>query len=254
VRLLWSTGGSALYTQAQSDDWDRIKLKSKQAAPLQHRRCERGTGIRNVTEDDRMKQSNSWPASAGRWLAPILSWVGTLAILSMVSAPAFSQAIPEYRLHPGDKVVIGVYDDPKLLPQEVTVTPDGKISYPLVGELVAGGKTVEQIRAEMETRLKKYISDPIATVIVTDVKGNVAYVIGQVTKPGQIIMNPTINVLQALSMVGGANPYAKLDSIIVIRSSPGGQRVLQFKYGAVSSGKDLSQNVQLESGDVVVVP
>jgi len=57
-----------------------------------------------------------------------------------------------------------------------------------------------------------------------------------------------------LSMVGGANPYAKLDSIIVIRSSSGGQRVLTFKYGAVSSGKDLAQNVQLESGDVVVVP
>jgi polysaccharide biosynthesis/export protein len=233
---------------------DRIKLKSKQAAPLQRRRCERGTAIRNVTEDDRMKLSNSWPASAGRRLAPVLSWVGALAILSAMSAPSFSQVIPEYRLHPGDKVVVGVYDDPKLLPQEVTVTPDGKISYPLVGELVVGGKTVEQIRTEMEVRLKKYISDPIATVIVTDVKGNVAYVIGQVTKPGQIVMNPSINVLQALSMVGGGNPYAKLDSIIVIRSTPGGQRVLPFKYGAVSAGKDLSQNVQLESGDVVVVP
>jgi polysaccharide export outer membrane protein len=201
-----------------------------------------------------MRQSNPWPASVGRRLAPMLSWIGTLALLATMSAPSFSQAIPEYRLHPGDKVVIGVYDDPKLLPQEVTVTPDGKISYPLVGELVVGGKTVAEIRAEMEIKLKKYVSDPIATVIVTDVKGNVAYVIGQVTKPGQIIMNPTINVLQALSMVGGANPYAKLDSIIVIRSTPGGQRVLPFKYGAVSAGKDLSQNVQLESGDVVVVP
>jgi polysaccharide export outer membrane protein len=253
VGLHCSTGGSALYTQAQSDASDRIKLN--QNKPLRFfTGCVRGAGIRNVTEDDRMKQSNSWPASAGRRLAPGLSWAGTLAILSTMSAPSFSQAIPEYRLHPGDKVVIGVYDDPKLLPQEVTVTPDGKISYPLVGELVVGGKTVEQIRAEMEIKLKKYISDPIATVIVTDVKGNVAYVIGQVTKPGQIIMNPTINVLQALSMVGGANPYAKLDSIIVIRSTPGGQRVLSFKYSAVSAGKDLSQNVQLESGDVVVVP
>jgi polysaccharide export outer membrane protein len=201
-----------------------------------------------------MKQSIPWSASAGRRLAPVLSWVGTLAILSTMSAPSFSQVIPDYQLHPGDKVVIGVYDDPKLLPQEITVTPDGKISYPLVGELLVGGKTVGQVRLEMETKLRKYVSDPIATVIVTDVKGNVVYVIGQVNKPGAIIMNPTINVLQALSMVGGANPYAKLDGIIVIRSSSGGQRVLSFKYGAVSSGKDLAQNVQLESGDVVVVP
>jgi len=178
---------------------------------------------------------------------------GAIASLSVMSA-ASAQTVPDYKLHAGDKVVVGVYDDPKLLPQEITVSPDGKISYPLVGVMMVGGKTVEQIRTEMEARLKKYISEPIATVIVTAVTGNAVYVIGQVLKPGQLIMNPTINVLQALSMAGGANPYAKLDSIIVIRSTPGGQRVLPFKYGQVSSGKDLSQNVDLESGDVVVVP
>ena len=91
-------------------------------------------------------------------------------------------------------------------------------------------------------------------VIVTDPKGNLVFVIGQVTKPGAITMNPTINVLQALSIAGGANPYAKLDSIIVIRSSANGQHVLPFRYSQVSAGRDLQQNVQLESGDVVVVP
>jgi polysaccharide export outer membrane protein len=179
---------------------------------------------------------------------------GLLGALTLVSASIHAQALPDYHLHPGDKVIVGVYDDPKLLPQEITVTPDGKISYPLAGEIIAGGKTVEQVRLELQEKLKKYISDPIATVIVTDTKGNVVYVIGQVNKPGSIIMNPTINVLQALSVAGGGNPYAKLDGIIVIRSTAGGQRVLPFRYGAVSSGKDLAQNVQLESGDVVVVP
>lgn len=190
-----------------------------------------------------------------KFAGPFISCAAvTVAIISVLAAPLHAQTLPEYRLHPGDKVVVGVYDDPKLLPQEITIAPDGKISYPLVGEMSVGGKTVEQVRMEMETKLKKYVADPIATVIVTDVKGNVVYVIGQVNKPGQIVMNPVINVLQALSMVGGGNPYAKLDSIIVIRSSPGGQRVLPFKYSAVSAGKDLGQNVPLESGDVVVVP
>jgi len=184
-------------------------------------------------------------------MAALMAWtvVGALG-----GRAAQAQVLPEYKLHPGDKVVVGVYDDPKLLPQEITVTPDGKISYPLVGELLVGGKTVEQVRLEMEAKLKKYISDPIATVIVTGVLGNIVYVIGQVNKPGSFIMNPTINVLQALSLAGGGNPYAKLDGIIVIRSTGGSQRVLPFRYGAVSSGKDLAQNVQLESGDVVVVP
>jgi polysaccharide biosynthesis/export protein len=201
-----------------------------------------------------MKQTRSSVAAGTRpfWTSFLIG--GTVAGLSMMASLVHAQTIPDYKLHPGDKLVVGVYDDPKLLPQEITVSPDGKISYPLVGVMMVGGRTVEQIRVEMETRLKKYISDPIATVIVTDVKGNAVYVIGQVLKPGQLIMNPTINVLQALSMAGGANPYAKLDGIIVIRSTPGGQRVLPFKYGQVSAGKELGQNVDLESGDVVVVP
>jgi polysaccharide export outer membrane protein len=183
-----------------------------------------------------------------------LLFAGAILVSAAMSGAARAQTIPDYRVHPGDKLIVGVYDDPKLLPLEITVAPDGKLSYPMVGVLIVGGKTVEQIRTELEAKLKKYISDPIATVIVTDVKGNVVYVIGQVTKPGSITMNPTINVLQALSIAGGANPYAKVDGIIVIRSSGGTQRVLPFRYGQVASGKDLQQNIELESGDVVVVP
>jgi polysaccharide export outer membrane protein len=178
----------------------------------------------------------------------------TGAALALLGAGVRAQVLPDYKLHPGDKLTVGVYDDPKLLPQDMIVAPDGRISYPMVGELIAGGKTVEQVRLELESKLKKYLSEPIATVIVTETKGNVVYVIGQVTKPGAIEMNPTINVLQALSIAGGGNPYAKLDSIIVIRSAGGAQRIFPFRYGQVSSGKDLEQNIQLESGDVVVVP
>ncbi len=181
--------------------------------------------------------------------------MGCAALLALIMAAASQgQTLPDYKLHPGDKLMVGVYDDPKLLPQEITVAPDGKISYPLVGVILVSGKTVDQIRTEIETRLKKYISDPVATVVVTDVKGNVVYVIGQVTKPGSITMNPTISVLQALSIAGGGNPYAKLDGIIVLRSTGGVQRVLPFKYTQVAAGRDLEQNIQLESGDVVVVP
>ena len=166
-----------------------------------------------------------------------------------------AQVPSEYTIHPGDKLMVGVYDDPKLLPQELSVAPDGKISYPMAGVITAGGKTVEQVRTELEAKFKKYVTDPLAIVILTEVKGNVVYVIGQVVKPGSIVMNPAINVMQALSIAGGGNPFAKLDSIIVIRSSANGtQRVIPFHFGQVSSGRDLQQNIMLESGDVVVVP
>jgi polysaccharide export outer membrane protein len=120
--------------------------------------------------------------------------------------------------------------------------------------VIARGKTAEQLRIEIETRLKRFIADPSVTVVISEVKGNVAYVIGQVNKPGAIEMNPAINVLQALSIAGGLDPYAKADGIIVIRSTATAQTVLNFRYGQVISGKGLQQNVELQSGDIVVVP
>jgi len=168
--------------------------------------------------------------------------------------PAMVATQTDYKIHAGDQLLVGVYDDPKMPPITITVTPDGKFSFPLIGILVAGGKTPEQVRVEMENKLRKFVAEPVVTVSVVEVKGNVAYVIGQVSKPGQIVMNPAVNVLQALSIAGGGNPYAKMDSIIVIRNAVGGQRIMNFHYGQVASGKNLEQNVQLESGDVVVVP
>jgi polysaccharide export outer membrane protein len=174
--------------------------------------------------------------------------------VSAADPPALAATQTDYKIHAGDALLVGVYDDPKMPPINITVTPDGKFSFPLIGIMMAGGKTPEQVRVEMETKLRKYVAEPVVTVTVTDVKGNVAYVIGQVTKPGAIVMNPALTVLQALSVAGGGNPYAKMDSIIIIRNTTGGQRVLNFRYGQVSSGKNLEQNVQLEGGDVVVVP
>jgi polysaccharide export outer membrane protein len=183
-----------------------------------------------------------------------LRFTGFLAIFFTVTCIAAAPGMPDYKVHAGDKLVVGLYDDPKLPPQEITVSPDGKFAFPMLGEVMAGGRTVEQIRSEIETKLKKFVSDPVVLVAVSAATGNVAYVIGQVLKPGAIAMNPTINVLQALSVAGGANPYAKLDSIIIIRGTASGQQVLNFRYGQVSAGKNLEQNIDLESGDVVVVP
>jgi polysaccharide export outer membrane protein len=160
----------------------------------------------------------------------------------------------DYKLQAGDKLHVSVWKEPEMQ-KEIIIAPDGKISFPLAGELSAAGRPVGDVRKEIETRLKKYIPDPVVTVTVLTIGGNIAYVVGQVTKPGAIVMNPSITVLQALSIAGGGTPFAKMDSIIVIRGAQAGeQRVLPFRYGQVSEGKNLQQNVVLESGDVVVVP
>jgi len=174
---------------------------------------------------------------------------------AVLPAPAArAQAVTgDYKLHAGDKIEVSVWKEEELK-RLATVRPDGKFSFPLVGEIQAAGRAADEIRIEIESRLKKYIPEPVATVTVVEVTGNVIYVIGQVNKPGTYVMNPEINVLQALSLAAGGTPFAKLDNIIVIRGTGAAQRSLPFRYSQVTEGKSLGQNILLESGDVVVVP
>jgi polysaccharide export outer membrane protein len=185
---------------------------------------------------------------------PCLSLAMIVSAHAASSTPAPTVVPSEYHLHAGDHLEVSVWKELELQKPALVIRPDGKFSFPLVGEIAASGRTVADVRQEIENRLKTYIPEPVVTVSVTDVGGNVAYVIGQVGKAGAFTMNPSINVLQALTLAGGTTPFAKLDNIIVIRSTQGVQRALQFHYGQVSNGKDLEQNIPLEAGDVVVVP
>jgi polysaccharide export outer membrane protein len=184
-----------------------------------------------------------------------LSLLGALILISMARAVnAAETPLADYRLHAGDTLEVSVWKETELQRPTVVIAPDGRFSFPLAGQIVAAGKTVTEVRQELETKLRKYIPEPVVTVGIVGVAGNTAFVIGQVAKPGAFVMNPALNVLQALSLAGGGTPYAKMDGIIVIRGSAAAQRVLPFHFSQVSAGRDLSQNVVLESGDVVLVP
>lgn len=168
-------------------------------------------------------------------------------------ASAAAPALADYRILPGDKLEIAVWKEAELQ-KPVTITPDGKLSFPLIGVIVAAGKTVDEVRVEIEKRLATYIPEPVVTVSVTELAGRV-YVIGQVLRAGALQTNPRINVLQALALAGGLTPFAKGDDIIVLKAGEAGQqRTLQFRFGQVAQGRNLEQNVLLESGDVVIVP
>lgn len=187
------------------------------------------------------------------WRRLIAGFAGVFLLAISVHGPVHAQQPPDYKVHAGDEIEVSVWQDEKLL-RKIIVRPDGKFSMPLAGEVVAVGRGVAQIQSELETRLKKYIPDPVVTVSVTGIEGNRVFVIGQVNKPGMYVMNPQLNVLQALSMAGGTNPYASLNDIIVLRGTGPGQKPLPFRYNDVSKGRSLEQNIVLEAGDVIVVP
>jgi polysaccharide export outer membrane protein len=94
----------------------------------------------------------------------------------------------------------------------------------------------------------------VVTLSVKEIRGNKVYVIGQVNKPGEFVVNPRVDVMQALSMAGGTTAFAALNNIIILRRNGTQQTALPFKYPDVAKGRDLAQNIELQSGDVVVVP
>lgn len=185
-----------------------------------------------------------------RRLLGLMLTVVTLAASSL----SLAQGTPtDYKLHAGDKIEISVWKEPDLQ-RSVSVRPDGRFSFPLTGDVVAAGRSVEEVRGDVENRLKKYIPEPVVTVTAVETGGNRVYVIGQVARPGMFVMNPELNVLQALTLAGGPTPFAKLDSISVLRGTGTAQKTLSFRYSQVVEGKSLAQNITLESGDVIVVP
>jgi polysaccharide export outer membrane protein len=158
-----------------------------------------------------------------------------------------------YIVQPGDVLSISVWKE-KDLQSEVAVRPDGGINFPLAGEIVAAGKTIDQLKTDIAAKLAKYVPDPVVTAAVKQSQGNKIYVVGKVNKPGEFASNRTIDVMQALSMAGGPNPYAAVNKIKILRRVNGELKSIPFKYSRVEKGEDLEQNIILQGGDVVVVP
>jgi polysaccharide export outer membrane protein len=159
-----------------------------------------------------------------------------------------------YTVKAGDTLLVSVWKEPDLQ-GPVLVRPDGMFSFPLAGQLDARNKSVAELQQELTAKLKKFISDPVVTVSIQEIKGNKVYVIGQVQKPGDFVVNPRVDVMQALSMAGGTTPFAALGDIMILRrTDTGQQQALPFKYTDVVRGRNLQQNIMLQAGDVVVVP
>ena len=186
-----------------------------------------------------------------KWYLPAIA----LLCISSVRAqtPAGNDEGAGYEVQPGDLLQVSVWKEEDL-DLEVLVRPDGGFSFPLAGDISAAGKTVEELRAELTEKLSRFIPDLFVTVLVRQINGNKIYVIGQVNQPGEFIVNPRVDVMQALSLAGGTTTFSSPNDIFVLRRENGEQRALPFQLNNVMRGRDLDQNIVLQSGDVVVVP
>lgn len=158
-----------------------------------------------------------------------------------------------YLIGPGDVIDIAVWKD-EALTRSCTVRPDGLISFPLIGDIQAIGKTASQLKAEIEKKLERYAPDATLYLDIKQVNSLLIYVIGRVNAPGRFIMNTNVDVLQTLATAGGLNIYAKRGRIKIFRHENNETIIFPFDYDSVVDGKRLEQNIRLKRGDVVVIP
>ena len=159
----------------------------------------------------------------------------------------------DYHLAPGDKLRIEVYKDTQLS-QSLQVRPDGKITLPLVGDVVAAGRTSMELRDSISTSLKEYIANPVVTVIVVETTPQVVYVTGEVNHPGALpLATGRMSILQALAMAGGFTDFANRKDITVLRKNGTAMQKLKFNYKDALADDNRSEPLQLQPGDTVVV-
>jgi len=191
-----------------------------------------------------------------------------ISFFLVFTAPAFADPKPSaplkvkepqtdvvnYLLAPGDFVEISVWKEEGMQKEQILVAPDGNITFPLAGTIMAAGKPMFALEEAIAARLADYIADPVVTVKLLQNNGNTIFVIGKVNKPGQYPANRRIDVMQALSLAAGLTVFADEDSIHILRRVGNAIKVFPFDYDEVLDGEHLEQNIILEAGDTVTVP
>ena len=160
----------------------------------------------------------------------------------------------DYQIGEGDVLQVAVWGEPAASVQSATVRPDGKISMPLIKEVLVAGSTPAQVEARIQEQLSKVIRTPDVTVIVAQINSKKIFLTGAVKREGPLKYTYRMTVLQAISEAGGLTDYAKRKNIYVLHTENGRQFRLPFNYTAVLKGENMEQNILLSPGDTIVVP
>jgi polysaccharide export outer membrane protein len=208
-----------------------------------------------------LNQFNTWRLAGVRWLAlsvlaALITGCAGYSSGDLPAAPALA-ATPDYNyiVGPGDALSIIVWRNPELS-SSVPVRPDGKVSTPLVDELVAQGKTTTEIARDVEAALSKLVRDPVVTVIVTGFVGPYSEqirVVGEAAKPQALPYKQKMTLLDVMIAVGGLTDFADGNAASITRTAAGGERLSVRIKDLVKRG-DISANVEMRPGDILIIP
>ena len=169
------------------------------------------------------------------------------------TAPAPVAALPPgYVIGPDDVLQIVFWRD-KDLSGEVVVRPDGRISLPLINEVMAAGRTPDQLRAELVKSASQFLGNPNATVVVKEIRSRKVFITGSVERPGPYSLTSPTTVVQLIAMAGGLKEYADQKNIVLMRTTNGQQTSYAVDYHSILRRQNLDQNLELMPGDTVLV-
>jgi polysaccharide biosynthesis/export protein len=203
----------------------------------------------------------AWPARSQNGTAPVLASSASSSRddsrMGTVAAPQNPAALADgsnYVIGSDDLLNVHVWHQAEMS-GPVTVRPDGKISLPLIGEMLAGGLTPPQLQSDIADKLRTFVKEPEVTVIVQQTNSKRFNVMGRVEHAGSFSLATPMRVLDGIAAAGGFGDFAKTAKVYVLRpTGSNGVQKLPFNYKRITQGHDDSENIELQAGDTVVVP
>jgi polysaccharide export outer membrane protein len=181
-------------------------------------------------------------------------WATESAAQSPETQPRSAEQVPDFVIGSEDVLAINVWREPDFSTKAV-VRPDGKISITLLPDIQAGGLTTKQVTERITKELQKYVTEPLVTVTVVEIRSQSVNVIGSVGRPGTYVIGSPVTLVQLLARAGGFTEVAKTREIMVVRTDNNGKtRRFRFNYETFSTGENFQQNITLRSGDVIIIP
>lgn len=161
--------------------------------------------------------------------------------------------VEQFQIGPGDKIAITVWRHEDLS-MEVTVAPDGTISFPLVGTLPVAGKTYSELREMLTSAIQEYYTNPQVAVNIVELQNQKVIIVGEVTRPSVLQLTGEMSVVEALTLAGGINQYARTNNVLLVRAGKEGPELYTVDVDSIFSEGAGDQLVMLQRGDIVVVP
>ena len=159
-----------------------------------------------------------------------------------------------YRIGCGDILDITTWKEPDFSREQILVRIDGKISFPLLNDIRAAGRTPIQIKNDIEKKLKEYVSNPVVTVSVRSPDSQKFYILGEIARTGEYNIVKSLTVLQAFALAGGFTEWASKKEIILFRTENGREKIIRINYRDIIKGKDFKNNLLIRADDTIIVP